>query len=469
MSTPDPESSTGTNAVDGRDPTPPGTGSAPTSAPTSALTSTYDDEVSLRDLYLIVRRGMPTIVVTTIVVALAAFLVTSLGSDAFEATSTVLATPTVVRPSDATAQSTSLEGEVRVDFETYASIARSTRVLDAVRARVTTEADGGPAPEEVERAFALTRVSTSNAASLTVAHTVTWSDPTVARALADTWTDVTVDAVREALVASLRPSLDQASAAMEAYSTMTAALDAAQTAFEVEDVAGMEEALVAVNARALRVDDELDVVERSIVRARAVIDELTQRLVPPSDAGAPIDPAIVDLLVRQGIVDEDVATDLRIASAVAGDRAAAPDSASAAVVTTIDTVALLTLQRTRADLAALLAEQEQLVASLDTAASRAEALRTDLARLRSTASDLARQRAEIERSLGGIAALEPQLSFLVASAPNDVRVLAQAGESLRPVDDRAPLTTAVAGVVAALCATLFVFLREAVKEPSART
>ncbi|HLR46932.1 MAG TPA: Wzz/FepE/Etk N-terminal domain-containing protein, partial [Deinococcales bacterium] len=89
----------------------------------------YSDEVSLRDLYLIFKRGFPLIVLVALVAGAAAFLYATLQPDKYEAQATVLVTATPERQSDGAGSS--IIQRTNVNYATYESIAFSRRVLEA--------------------------------------------------------------------------------------------------------------------------------------------------------------------------------------------------------------------------------------------------------------------------------------------------------------------------------------------------
>src|SRR5690625_6766840 len=60
----------------------------------------YEDEISLRDLYLILRRGLPVIAIATIAIALLAFLLVTFSGKRYEEESTVLINPSPIRSGD---------------------------------------------------------------------------------------------------------------------------------------------------------------------------------------------------------------------------------------------------------------------------------------------------------------------------------------------------------------------------------
>ena len=105
-------------------------GSRPTERGLRGEDRYYADEVSLRELYLIFRRGLPLIIVVAVVCAVAAFALASLRSESYEATASV----NVIPPFVGTDSLSGLELSVTagIDEESYEEIAYSPALLTEV-------------------------------------------------------------------------------------------------------------------------------------------------------------------------------------------------------------------------------------------------------------------------------------------------------------------------------------------------
>ena len=104
-------------------PNEPGDGDRPTFAP-HPVTGTgappphrYDDEISLRELYLILRRGLPLILIVTTIGALASFALVVLLPATYEAEATVVSSPTTVQVQDEGALAFALMQRCGVDID----------------------------------------------------------------------------------------------------------------------------------------------------------------------------------------------------------------------------------------------------------------------------------------------------------------------------------------------------------------
>jgi uncharacterized protein involved in exopolysaccharide biosynthesis len=145
--------------------------------------SAADDEVSLRELALILRRGLPAILVATVLAAAAALAWAWLAPDAYEARATVVSSPNQVRLGEDVALNFDVRGAI--DVATLRSIATSRSTYDDVRAAL--EADGVTPPDgrrALEAAGGLETLTGGDggASALTVVLRVTREDPDQAAA-----------------------------------------------------------------------------------------------------------------------------------------------------------------------------------------------------------------------------------------------------------------------------------------------
>jgi uncharacterized protein involved in exopolysaccharide biosynthesis len=129
----------------------------------------------------------------------------------------------------------------------------------------------------------------------------------------------------------------------------------------------------------------------------------------------------------------------------------------------------LELQQQTGDIAALLAQRDATTQQLAGYEGQAQLLRRQI-------SELTRERTEFERDLRLLSAryeealaLVPTLDYVHRMIPSNSSVLDVAVMPHEPLPSRRMLVTVIAALVAGLLATVFVFLREAVRvEPPTR-
>jgi len=241
-----------------------------------------DDEISLRELYLVLRRNVLLILGIPIVAAAAVFLVLRSGPNQYVSESVVVVTPPAI----------SIEGArglafqpVSVRYETYEALALSNPVLLAVAAHPDVVAVAGETVSlrSIRAAVNLRQLAASNAPTVTVSHSVTWDDPNIATMLANTWAAEALDAVRASVLDSLGP-VDQAT--RNEIDELAAVLIQAEAALEAFDGTALLELsraqLDALSSRVTR--EELAIVELSgdiaagEARLAALEDQLAQEL-----------------------------------------------------------------------------------------------------------------------------------------------------------------------------------------------
>ncbi|MDR9392427.1 MAG: Wzz/FepE/Etk N-terminal domain-containing protein [Trueperaceae bacterium] len=229
-----------------------------------------DDEVSLRELASILRRGLPAILVATVLAAAAALAWGLLAPDAYEARATVVSSPNQVRLGEDVALNFDVRGAI--DVATLRSIAGSRSTYDAVRTAL--EADGvtpPDAPRDLEAATALDVLTGGDGgrSALTVVMRVTHPEPDTASAWANAWADATVARVRATLLDDLGPIYERTRAAVQ---ERRAALDAAEATYRdaaARDLAGLERQLEAANARLGWLESDRAQLTRTLAGLRA--------------------------------------------------------------------------------------------------------------------------------------------------------------------------------------------------------
>ena len=397
--------------------------------PTTAYTEPYTDEISLRDLYLILKRGLPFIIGLALVAGLAAFVISSLLPKVYEAQSTTLVTPPPVRVGES--GTLSFEPDVNISFESYETLALSQPVLEAA---VEAVPEAGLTASGLREAGGVDRLlgPQPNAASpLSVTHAVRSTDPGFAAALANAWAQSTLDTVRTSLLATLDPAENSTNAEL---ANLRARLEAAEGALESFDAS-----------------DTSPILTQDVTRLTEAISDAEGELVPlPGVSDLPT----TDLVnaPKLNLAQEIAANEALLASLRAQSGAGSTGAGQLEEQITFREALLTSLRSRRA----LLAQQ-------------VESYRRDFGAAQAELAALTRERATLERTLENartayqnVAALQPTIAYVAQLAPSGARLLSEAAVPNAPVGPRRGLNTALALVLGGVLGLLFVFLREAV-------
>lgn len=232
--------------------------------------SDYPDEVSLRDLYLTFRAGLPLIVLVTLVVGVAVALVVLNRPRVYEATAVVHVLPNTVSPAATT--TVTLSTPLGIDLETYRQTALARAVLDAI------EVDLALGDLATRLKLSPTPAAQLSRGQQVVAHTVTLRDPEMAAKVANAWAEATVAELRRVLSQPLDAALAAAASEMERRSAEFDAASAAWAAFLARDerpalrtrlaAAASTEDTAAVRARLAALEGEAAAVQRDLATAQ---------------------------------------------------------------------------------------------------------------------------------------------------------------------------------------------------------
>ena len=476
----------------------------------------YDDEISLRDLYLILRRGLPVILGAAAIAGVIAFGVSSFLPDVFEAESTTLVSPQPVQVQGT--QDLSFEPPNEVSFEAYETLANSRPVIEQALAEVP-EAELNP--ETFGGDVSLLLGPPPNASEpfpLSMTHSVRNQDPELAAQLADAWALSTLEAVRASFLASLEPIR---AATEQQIETLEATLETAEAEFETfqrTDRGGTLTALLANVAQQIADSEQRrDEVGRRLADARARVAllaesssgetgtgeasnlsaaELADRvrlLQSREEASTPQPPPFLNpqLLETQQSEAQSNSPQLSLQSLdlqLLGSQLLGSQPDESSPERRLGQLeALLSLQPdesslsgsvtgllNRADLrdftvdiAGLEAEQTRITRQLAGYQTRLDELLTEAAQLNLQRGRLQRTLNDAREAYSDVALLEPIISYVTTIAPANARLLNSASVPSAPAGPRTLFNAALAAVLAALLATLFVFLREAVRAPPA--
>ena len=384
-----------------------------------------NDEISLRELYLVVRRHALVIVAFAASVALLVFVVVALRPASFEAE----ATTAVVRAPISVQQESGLafRPELDVSYDTYRTLAFSRGVFDRVVAAVP---GAGLSSSEMRDAVSLERLAgaaNQPTSLLAVAHRARRGDPQIAAELATAWATVTIETVRTLLNDNLdaieRITIDEVASAGRA---LEAADQDLRELREAQDGISDQRRLTNLQARLNDVEVRADEIERSLRSREAEAASLATRVAEHGD----------EFVVLSDSPD--------VALTVAGS-----------------------IWATEARLAALEAELEIVESQRERLRAEIAALSSRVVRYQSDLERLTRRVDQAQRGYTTLANIEPTVAYVAQLAPTGARVLAEAAVPNRPAARNTVVTTVLAGVVAGFVALGLVLLREAVRDPVA--
>lgn len=265
--------------------------------------SDRSSEVSLRDLYLVVLRGLPFILIVALLAGGAAYLLNAQRRPVYAAESTVLVTPPPIQIEGDENLSFSPINEV--SFQTYETLARSQLVLQDAVASVP-EPRLAPATllglGTLRQLIGPQRVG--DVAPLSVIHRVRNGDPERAALLADAWAQSTLSAVRESLFSSLRPVDETTTREVARLQANVEEVEARVQVFAAQDNGPLLEAELEGLTRQLTDGRERQGrLTREIAAAEARIEVLEGQLGPEAGASEPtgvtLEPALLNVLAAR--------------------------------------------------------------------------------------------------------------------------------------------------------------------------
>ncbi len=375
---------------------------------TAPPATSLNDEVSLRELFLILKRGLGFVMLVTLASVAVAVAWSLLTPARYVAEATIVSSPNQITLQEGQ-EGVTLGFDVRsvVDAATFESLATSRATFEAT----LNELAGTPgAPERAEQLTSAASIASlagsGGGTALTMALRMEHPDPDVAAAWANAWTLVTVERVRAALLDDLGPIFEQTTRALEERAATLRAAESSYEAVLARDLPGLQQRLAAANARVDWLVSDLATVDRTLAGLQAEAAAL------PAGPGE-----------ERTRLTRDVAR-------VEGERSAVS----------------VTLEAERAALDALRAE----VAAADVAARTAQ-----------------RTLEDAQEAYRLVANAQPVLELVSNLTPKNTRVLDAAQPPSTPSDVSLLLVAALAGVIGALTSVLLVFLREAVRDPAA--
>lgn len=270
-----------------------------------------DDEVSLRDLYLVLLRGLPFVLLLALVSGGVAYYLNAQRRPVYAAESTVLVTPPPIQIEGDENLSFSPINEV--SFQTYETLARSQLVLSDAAARVGGEIDPAALLSLGTLRQLIGPQRVGDVAPLAVIHRVRNGDPERAARLADAWAQSTLAAVRESLFSSLRPVDEGTTREVARLQRNVREVEARVQRFAAEDNGPLLEAeLEGLTRQLIDGRERQGELERDIAAAEARVAALEDQLGGAASVpgGAALEPALLGVLAaREALADTQ--TDLR--------------------------------------------------------------------------------------------------------------------------------------------------------------
>lgn len=471
----------------------------------------HAEEISLRDLYLIIKKAFIPAVIVALVVGVATFVYMSMQPKVYTAETTTLVTPLISEPSFSLGQETlRVASGTTVSYEAYEAIAMSRNVLTEVLAAVPGYEHGATA---LRKQLSLKKLvgpaNVTQVAPLSVVHTAEHNSPEVAAKIADEWAEITIRTISESMLDDLRPIVTATTQALEtAQITLDDADERLRTFEENSSVTVLEQEYQALGEelRALGQTLRLTEGERSafanqLESLEASLEE--ERIL----ALVGITTRETYLLRAQGILSANESTVSPVFTAgliVIGETllATSPD---AELQRTVDALAERTTPENIANIRVTIAQQngtttpnpnaltrsvvdELRIAVFETRGSlrsaegaieRAEEhiewleermtdLRMQLSEMRVTAANLHRDADLARDAYTSLARLEPLVSFFGELTPGNARILNTAFVPDEPNSNNRLVATVIAVLVTGMLVLMFAFLREAVKEPEPR-
>jgi uncharacterized protein involved in exopolysaccharide biosynthesis len=400
------------------------------------------DEISLRDVYLILRKGLPLILIVAVLAGVLAFIVSSFLPKSYEAQATVLISPPPVQVQGT--RNLTFRPSSEVSLEAYETLAQSRGVLEEAAQSVDTSMSYEDLGGSVEQLIGPQRPD--QVVPLLVAHTVRNTDPEKAAKLANAWAATSLKIVQNSLFANLQPISEATNKALLPLQTRLEAARVALESFEAKDTTEV-------------LQDTLGRLSQLIADAKTgVLSESQLSLEQSSES--------IDLVSSTLAAPNVFSSDFNVSSSINLDQ-------EIAVVEAM--VSSLKTQGQTADVAQSQAYLEGLKKRKKVLASQLVGYEQDYAQAQQVLASLSKERRSLELELKNaeeayqsIVALQPMISYVTDINPANARLLSQASIPSVSVSPRRFLNTALATVLAGLFTLLFVFLREAVRAPIER-
>jgi uncharacterized protein involved in exopolysaccharide biosynthesis len=403
-----------------------------------------DDEISLRDVYLMLRKGLPLIITVAVIAGVLAFIVSSLLPKIYEAQATVLISPPPVQVQGT--RNLNFRPSSEVSLEAYETLAQSRGVLEDAAQQVDTTMSYAALSGTVQQLIGPQRPD--QVVPLLVAHTVRNKDPEKAAQLATAWANASLKTVQNSLFANLQPISKTTD---EALVPLKSRLEAAQNnlkAFEARD-----------NSSALQAT--LDRLSQLIADAKTGVLSRSQLSLEQSSEST-------DFLTGTLASPNVFSSEFSLSSSVNLEQEIAATEATLNSLRAQGETQTQTLVEQQAHLEGLKKRREVLMSHLSEYEQAYASVQQELASLSKERRVLELELKNAEEAYQSIVALQPMISYVTNINPANARLLSQASVPVNAVAPRRLLNTALATVLAGLLTLVFVFLREAVRAPIER-
>lgn len=419
-------------------------------------------DISLRDLYLILRRGFPLIAVAALLAGAAAFVITSILPKSYRSTSVVQVIPSPIGEQ----QIGGLDFNPRsnLSFEAYRSIALDTKVLQQT---LDTLEGGDLGLSGLKQRIELRRLAgpdnPNQIAPLAVEHLVSDEDPDLVLRIASAWSQASLDAVRATLTASLTAMADTTSQALQRRQRAVDEGEAAWQAFQAGDNRdAIRLRLADVNTRFTESSARIDQLGRLIAVARARQAFLADQLEAATPGTALDTGAQLSALVENRLLSSEVATQLRVLLAEQ------PDFAQDAEQDLLLLLLRAELQQVTTALVGQLAERDFILGEAAALEAQAETLRARLAELEREATTLERELEAARMAYQSVVDIAPVIEYAGELVSTSASLLSAPNVAPDSIGRGRMANTVVSALLAAVLAVLYLFLREAIRDPEAR-
>ena len=416
----------------------------------------YQDEISLRELYLIFKGGLRWIVGVSLVVAALAFVVKIVQPHTFETSANVQVSP--LQLTKQVGSAIDLSSVMQVDFETYKSIATSQPVL-AAALKAVPSAPKDLTPQALSEKVSVDQVGKGT--PLVVNQAVTLTDGALAAKVANAWAQASADAVRASVTKSVEDVTSKLSAQQATLLDALNKAEAQWAAFQkIDDRSTLKAQLASLDSQTTSAQTSILELDRNIASAKAQ-QQMLESIVQARQQGNPADVQTqLRALSDSGVLTQDQR------DALANALGSLPGGSGLANQDVATLVARSQLQQSAHDLAGYVAERQTVESQLKTFGQQASDLRSKLADLTQKANDLQRTLDQATTSYNDIAQAAPTTDAVAKLVPAMVNVLNTASVPIKPQPRHTVVTTAVALVLAFFVMVLFVFLRAAVSPES---
>ncbi len=395
--------------------------------------SDTNDDISLREIYLIIRKYLWFLVFIPLLIAVIVFVVFAFSQSQYKAEAVTLVTPSPIRIGGS--NSLAYRPTNEVSFETYETLAESRGVKEAAIASLDLDMDYTELTGEIRQLVGPRQPD--QIVALLVSHEVQSVDPEEAAMLANAWARASLDTINQSLLSNLDPLVAQISVETQTLKEKLELSEDAIREFAVKD-----------NSRSLELNlNQLAQLIANAENGMVTISELGQQNISFNLALQGEETTLNNSNAYLNIKQEMAANTAYI-EALEQE----PQTASIQA----------DLSQRRALASALQARQASLVQDLSSYKAKQTELQEALAGLNQEKATLERDLLLAQTAFNNVVALEPNFEFLSRITPSNTQILNAATVPTQASGSSALINALIALFVAFVATLLFVFLREAV-------